>query len=761
MKMRIIFRGGGCDKLSRVIPAPGELNEQQQKAVDHDGSVLVLSGAGTGKTRVIIERIAKLLRDGVSPAEVMAVTFTNRAAREMRMRVGRAGTRGMFIGTFHAFCLRWLQRNWRQAGLPEDFRAIDDVDQRGIVKEILGEMRDPESEVRGPERAREKERERKRVRQVASYIGRHKEGGLRAAAVPEDTSRGGPDLFREAYKRYEARCENDGLVDFAEMLLLTCETLEGDRGCLFELREGFRHVLIDELQDINPLQIRLLRSLQSPKAVFFGVGDDDQSIYRFRGADPGMLDHFAKRFAGGSVLRLERNYRSTDPILKLANRVIERNRGRMGKTLTGVNGESRKPQLVNYATDEREAAGVAADVDMLIKDRVPPGEIAILYRNNSLSQLVEMELTKRNVRFKVHGGLRFFARAEVRDVLAYLQAASSPDKYRDSVRRSINTPPRGVGEKTWEAIEAEARRGKPIWEVIESSRHRGVRQYAAIVGRIREAAAAGDLEEAVRIAVDDSTMRERLVNTGMPERALNLDEIISAAARHKESQEEDGGEGPGDALADFLQSVTIDSPDDELGEVVTLITIHSAKGTEFDNLYIIGLEKDVIPSYFSESPEDYEEERRLLFVAITRARRSLTMSHAEQRRFRGEMRPALPSSFLKGVVEEGLAEFEDLGIREELAQPGKSAAAELMDLGSARAFRDRAGQRARGHGFRVGQNVVSERFGKGEVIGLSGEGDGAKARVRFRKDGRERWLALGTAKLRLQQSSDPDEARAA
>ena len=703
-----------------------DLNPQQQAAVAHDGSVLVLSGAGTGKTRVITARIMKLLDDGAAPSSIMAVTFTNKAAREMRERISWINARSMFLGTFHSYSLRTLQRYNEQAGLPNNFQIIDTVDQEAIARRILvEEMGLPKQRDGGP-----------RPYDYCGYVNKFKDHGLRAADVGRKEA---DKSICDFYAIYEEKIDREGKVDFPEMLLRTCELLEGNAEVRREVTDRFRYVLIDELQDVSGLQLRLLRSIKTRGTEFFGVGDDDQSIYRFRGGDPRLLQTFAHEFVGNKVLRLEKNYRSTDSILDLANWVISKNKGRLGKMLHGVAGKGKLPELVRYLYDEDEARSVAREVSQMVDEGVLPEAIAVLYRNNALSYLIEVELAKQNVPFKVHGGVRFFSRTEIKDALAYMRVAADKTDT-ESIRRSINTPPRGVGEKSWESLVNAASERGGLWEILRGSGQTGVNTYVSVIESITAAAEKGDLKEAARVAVEDSGLQKRHVSDGQPERAEHLDEIINAATRFQE-------ESPEASLQEFLASVATEGEVNEARNMVTLMTIHSAKGLEFDHLFLIGVEEGILPSWSADTQEQVEEERRLLYVAITRTRKRLVMSLAKRRRVRGEMKFSNLSTLLRGLGYKGLVEFQGF------TTPGEGNGTDDGDQEdyreASRVPRQLPEETVSVHGHVVGQKVQSDHFGQGIVLALSGSGDKAKAKVLFFKDRKQRWLALQLAGLRI------------
>ena len=691
-----------------------DLNEQQLAAVAHTDSVLVLSGAGTGKTRVIVARVARLLADGVPHEAIMAVTFTNKAANEMRTRLG-LGYTAAFIGTFHSYCARLLRKHAEIAGLPNNFKIIDRADQDVLIRRILqNDLNLPKPNDGGPH-----------PREVSASINRFKEARKRVADISPALS--DPRII-DAYEIYEQHVNAEGKVDFAELLLRTCELLEEQDELRLQLCDQYRHILIDELQDINPLQFCLIKLLKGKDTVFFGVGDDDQSIYRFRGADPSLMGNFARHFTGEKIIKLERNYRSTNRILLLANAVIARNRNRLGKTLTGILEEGQEPILTIYDTDEVEAKAVARQVAKLQQQGIDLDEIAVLYRNHALANLIEQNLVDQQVPFRIHGGPRFFERAEIKDVLAYLQVAAYPDDL-DAILRSINNPPRKVGNKKREQLLEAVDQDSSPWAFIEAADHEGMRAYVAIINEIKDHVANGNLVDAVRAAVISSGLQVHLVNRHEHERAEHLDEIVNAAARFVEREE--GG------LHEFLATLKIDSDIEDANSQVSLMTIHAAKGLEFSYLFLVGLEGGILPGW-NKGFEDIQEERRLLYVAITRCRKELRLSCVTQRRQKGILYAMSKSSLLDDI---------DTNLLQEDNQSTASRATHKFPLRSSPPQRPPSPAHAAG-GYQVGQKVHSEKFGPGVILSLNGSGDKTKANVLFFNNRKKRWLLLSLANLR-------------
>ncbi len=713
-----------------VEVAPGDvnrLNDQQQAAVDYPGSALILAGAGTGKTRVIVARVQSLLARNVPPHEILAVTYTNKAAREMRNRLGQAGA-GVIISTFHSFGVRFLRAHADVAGLPSNFQILDTTDQTAMIKRILQEdMGLPKLTDGGPN-----------PKDIRAVITKLKENGQRFADLPALVNRGNEvaACAYDVYPIYERMLSNEGKVDFGELLLRMLELLRDHKDIRSQWQRRFSHILIDELQDINNLQMKIVGYLKNGKrTVMFGVGDDDQSIYGFRGASPQHVRDFARQHAANKVLRLEKNYRSTENILALANAVIRGNDGRLGKTLTGVAGTGSRPILERYQKDYHEAYAVARHIVAQRSAGTPAEQIAVLYRNNALSQLLETALNDSGILFSIRGGTRFFAREEVKDIIAYLQVAASPQNLQ-ALLRSVNKPPRKAGAKVQAQL---SQAGANAWDMVVASDHPGLRDYRRIIEKIRAAIELGDIKGATEAAVTNSGLQDYLIGKNMHEKAGNLDELISAAARFIEH--ENG------SIDEFLSQVTLDPELDDDEARVSLMTIHSAKGLEFDCVFLIGLEQGILPGRHFDDPNELESERRLLYVAVTRARRELRMSHVDMRRQRGDMKEMGRSSLLNDIPDKLFAHVG--GRKQAFASSDKYSATDNNRYGGRYAPPvARAQHVSSSGGFKVGQKVVHNRFGPGVIVALEGSGDKAKARVTFFNDRKTRWLMLQTANLK-------------
>jgi DNA helicase-2/ATP-dependent DNA helicase PcrA len=703
------------------------LNEAQRNAVTAPGRhVLVLAGAGSGKTRVLVHRIAWLVETGQASAwGILAVTFTNKAAGEMRRRVEAMldlPVRGMWVGTFHGLAHRLLRAHWREARLPEGFQILDSEDQLRTVRRVLREL--DLDEARWP------------PKQVQWFINARKDEGLRPGHVDH---RGDPWTVQmlRVYEAYEAACQRTGVVDFGELLLRAHEVLRDHPALLDHYRQRFRHLLVDEFQDTNTLQYAWLRLLAGEHARLFMVGDDDQSIYGWRGARIENIQRFGRDYPDAEVVRLEQNYRSTGTILDAANALIAHNQGRLGKTLWTSGRRGEPIQLFSAFNEVDEARFVAAEAQRWVDQGGRWGEVAVLYRVSAQSRVLEEALLALRVPYRIHGGLRFYERAEIRDALAYLRLLSNRDDD-GAFERAVNMPPRGIGERSLESLRTAARgAGSSLWAAA-----RGAVQGRTLAPRTVTAVAAFlDLVESLAREAGGSALHDRveavLRRSGLVEhyrnekgergltRVENLEELVSAA------RELDTDEGSGDdPLAAFLAHAALEAGEQQAeagADAMQLMTLHAAKGLEFPLVFLCGMEEGLFPHQHSvEDPVRLEEERRLCYVGMTRARERLCATHAESRRLHGsEFRP-LPSRFLKEIppdlvrqVRAGTTVARPAGLPRVTPEPGP---------------------------FRLGQQVVHPRFGEGTVVNYEGNGPQARVQVNFSRQG-SKWLVLAYARL--------------
>jgi DNA helicase II / ATP-dependent DNA helicase PcrA len=698
------------------------LNPQQLQAVTLPPlHALILAGAGSGKTRVLTTRIAWLLSTGqASPHTVLAVTFTNKAAREMNTRLGALvpfSLRGLWIGTFHGLCNRLLRAHHREAGLPATFQILDSADQLAAIKRLLKNLNVDD--------------EKYPPRELMHFINGHKEQGLRAAqAQAYDTY---TQRKVELYAEYETQCNREGVVDFAELLLRCYELLSRNEPLRLHYQQRFTHILVDEVQDTNHLQYAWLQLLAGGGAHIFAVGDDDQSIYAFRGAEVGNMRDFEREYAGANVIRLEQNYRSHGNILAAANAIIKNNQERLGKNLWTDAGAGEPIRVYEGFSDFDEARFVVDEVRELARDGVNRDQIAILYRSNAQSRVLEHQLFSAGVPYRVYGGLRFFERQEVKHALAYLRLLANPDDD-TAFLRVVNFPTRGIGARSLENLQAAAHQNNSsLYNAAASLTGKAaatVGAFVRLIETLRHGTEALPLPEMLEQMLETSGLRAHYqAEKEGQERLENLNELVNAAANF---QEEDAVEEL-TGLAGFLAHASLEAGEHQAGEgeqAVQLMTVHAAKGLEFDVVFITGLEQGLFPHENSiQERAGLEEERRLMYVAITRARNRLYLAHAQSRMLHGQTRYSLPSVFLDELPPELLLCLNR--VAETAAMPAAPAQ---------RSYRpDPVG------GLRVGQTVEHARFGVGVIVAAEGGAD-ARVQVNFGAAGMK-WLSLEYAKL--------------
>ena len=697
---------------------------------------LILAGAGSGKTRVLTTRIAWLISTGqVGPQGILAVTFTNKAAKEMLSRLAAMlpiNTRGMWIGTFHGLCNRFLRAHHREAGLPAQFQILDSADQLAAIKRLLKTLNVDDQKYP--------------PRELMHFINAHKEQGLRAAqaeAYDHYTSR-----RVELYTEYEAQCRREGVVDFAELLLRSYELLQRNEPLCQHYQARFRHILVDEFQDTNRLQYAWLKLLagrgsvtpEAPPACIFAVGDDDQSIYAFRGAEIGNMRDLQREFELANVIRLEQNYRSHGNILDAANALIKQNRGRLGKNLWTEAGAGEPIRVFEAYSDVDESRFIVDEVAELVREGVPRHQIALLYRSNAQSRVLEHHLFTVGVPYRVHGGLRFFDRQEIKHALAYLRLIANPDDD-TAFARVVNFPTRGIGTRSIEALqEAAHAANSSLYNAAASLAGKAgtsVARFARLIEALRADTQALLLPEMIDHVIEASGLRQHyLADREGQDRLENLDELINAAAAflHEEGDPIDDGEATldGGPLASFLAHASLEAGEHQAGEgeeAVQLMTVHAAKGLEFDVVFITGLEQGLFPHENAAQERDgLEEERRLMYVAVTRARHRLYLSHAQTRLLHGQTRYCLPSGFLDELPATLLRK----------TNRGATAATPAASAGWQ--------PPAVPGGLRIGQNVRHAKFGLGVIVSTEGSGPEARVQVNFGTSGMK-WLALEYARL--------------
>ena len=703
------------------------LNPEQLAAVTlPDEHALILAGAGSGKTRVLTTRIAWLVKSGrVVPASILAVTFTNKAAREMLTRVTAmlpASPRGLWIGTFHGLCNRMLRAHHRDAGLPQAFQILDSQDQLAAVKRLTKSLNIDE--------------DRFPPRETQWFINANKEEGVRAGDVPvadENTKR-----LAELYAAYDEQCQREGVVDFPELLLRSYELLTRNEILRAHYGQRFRHVLIDEFQDTNRLQYRWLKLFRTKESCFFAVGDDDQSIYTFRGANVGNMAEFEREFAIRRVVRLEQNYRSHGNILDAANALIANNRNRLGKNLWTATGAGEPVRVFEGESDADEARWLVEEVQALSRDGTPLSQMAVLYRSNAQSRVLEHALFSQGVAYRVYGGLRFFERAEIKHALAYLRLVATPDDD-NSFLRVANFPPRGIGTRTIEQLQEAARKNQAsLFKVAEGK----AAAFRKLIEDLRNETQGLPLAETVGIVVEKSGLKQHYkTEREGADRIENLDELVNAAATFSDDEREVESGETVDPLTAFLTHAALEAGEHQAGEgadALQLMTVHSAKGLEFDVVFLSGLEEGLFPHEQSVTERDgLEEERRLAYVAITRARNRLYMSHAQTRMLHGQTRYNIPSRFLEEIPQPLMKWLTPRFSKQRAFAPDFSRSRHAMP--ARKPARDVAG-------WRIGQNVVHPKFGSGVIIDAEGQGNDARVQVNFGAAG-VKWLAVSVAKL--------------
>lgn len=740
-------------------PLLQDLNPAQAEVVSApDQDMLVLAGAGSGKTRVLVQRIVWLVRnEGLSPHAILAVTFTNKAAKEMRLRLEtqlNMNLRSMWVGTFHGLSHRLLRTHWREARLPEHFQILDSDDQLSLIKRQMKEL-NYDAEITPP-------------KQVQAFINGHKEEGRRAAHV---LARGDFERrLQELYATYEELCQRQGLVDFAELLLRALEVLRDTPALLKHYQQRFTHLLVDEFQDTNSLQYAWLRLLRGTSGCIMAVGDDDQSIYGWRGAKIENIQNFTQDFTGAQLLKLEQNYRSTSTILDAANALISNNAGRLGKSLW-TEGAQGDPIRVYAGFNEQDEARFIVDI---IAEHVRDGglrsECAVLYRSNAQSRALEEAFLRQGMPYRVYGGHRFYERMEIKNALAYLRLLVN--RQDDAAfERVINTPTRGIGGTTVEKLRVYARdEGLGLWdatvEMISKRLLTGraastVQQFVELIEKLDEDTLPLKLHESVEVMLESTELMEfhaKEKGEKGQARVENLKELITAVQQYEPVLPLDAQEGEvinlegRQALAVFLTEASLDAGDNQAEEdqdAVQLMTLHTAKGLEFPLVFLAGMEEGLFPHQMAmeNSPGGLEEERRLCYVGITRAMKTLYLTHAESRRIYGKEHFCRPSRFLNELP---AALLHEVRLRSAVSRPmhfasdrPRPAAARVGGAGNPLSGGKESAQAAN---LRIGQRVEHKKFGVGIILHAEGEGERTRLLINFESSG-EKWLVLGFAPL--------------
>ena len=702
------------------------LNPEQLAAVTApDEHALILAGAGSGKTRVLTTRIAWLVKGArVAPSGILAVTFTNKAAREMLTRVSAMlplNPRGLWIGTFHGLANRMLRVHHREAALPQTFTILDSQDQLAALKRLLKGMNVDE--------------ERYPARELMYFVNGQKEEGVRPRDVPitDETVKG----YAELYAAYDEQCQREGVVDFAELLLRCYELLSRNEILRAHYAQRFRHILVDEFQDTNRLQYRWLKLLAGQSSCIFAVGDDDQSIYRFRGANVGNMADFERDFKVRKVVRLEQNYRSHGNILDAANALISNNRNRLGKNLWTSAGQGEPLRVFEGESDNDEARWLVEEVRALAREGTRLAHIAVLYRSNAQSRVLEHALFSQAVPYRVYGGQRFFERAEVKHALAYLRLVAAPDDD-NAFLRVVNFPTRGIGTRTLEQIQDTARANNiSLFKAADGK----AAAFKKLIEDLRAEVQGLPLPEVVEVTVARSGLIEHYKNEREgAERIENLEELVNAAAAFvQEEREVEEGE-PAEPLTAFLTHAALEAGEHQAGkgqDALQMMTVHSAKGLEFDAVFLTGLEEGLFPHEQSVSEADgLEEERRLAYVAITRARNRLYLSHAQTRMLHGQTRYNIASRFLEEIPQELMKWLTPRFSKKRAFEPDYSRQTQTVFKKPPREI----------GGFRIGQSVTHPKFGPGVIVDAEGQGGDARVQVNFGNQGLK-WLAVSVAKL--------------
>ncbi len=721
------------------------LNPEQRAAVELPAqSALILAGAGSGKTRVLTTRIAYLISTGqVSPHGILAVTFTNKAAKEMVTRLTAMlpiNTRGMWIGTFHGLCNRMLRAHHREANLPQTFQILDSGDQLSAIKRLMKAMNVDD--------------EKFPPKDVQKFISGSKEQGQRAQEVEayDPYTRRKVEIFAE----YDAQCQREGVVDFSELLLRCYELLSRNSPLREHYQERFKHILVDEFQDTNPLQYRWLKLLAGKSNALFAVGDDDQSIYAFRGANVGNMQELLRDFHVESVIKLEQNYRSHGNILDAANALISNNKNRLGKNLwTDANKgeqirvfeapELRDPRGDRITGDVQEASFIVDEIQQIKRQGIRLSEIALLYRSNAQSRVLEHALVSAGLSYRVYGGLRFYERQEIKHALAYLRLMQNTDDD-NALLRIINFPTRGIGALSVGKLQETARiNNTTLWDAAARAGGK-ITAFVGLIESLRSATNALPLPEIIdHVLVHSGLIACYQNETGKKQneaadRLDNLNQLISAASQFVQENEDE-------SLTAFLTNATLESGEHQAGDsedALHLMTVHAAKGLEFHSVFITGLEESLFPHQNSIDNGDLDEERRLMYVAITRARRRLYLTFAQSRMLHGQTHYGVVSSFLRELPEELL-----LWLTPRFSARKTFHTSSFETKHYVNAFAASPLEKAPPSPssiWRIGQRVFHQKFGEGMVTDTEGSGNEGRVQINFKRAG-SKWLALEYAKL--------------
>ena len=727
--------------ISKAIYA--DLNEKQMEAVMlQSQSALVLAGAGSGKTRVLTSRISWLIENQLaSPGAILAVTFTNKAAKEMLTRISTQlpiNIRGMWVGTFHGLCNRFLRKHHVDANLPETFQILDSADQKSAIKRVMKTIGVDEDLISSKE--------------AMYFINNNKEEGIRSQQFKayDDVSK----KLNSIYAAYDEQCQKEGVVDFAELMLRCLELFQKNSTIRQHYQEIFKHILVDEFQDTSRLQYQWLKILTSPESFIFAVGDDDQSIYGFRGARPGNMKDLQKDFDIKNVIKLEQNYRSKNNILNAANAIIENNNDRLGKNLWTASGDGDLIKQYTALDDRSETAFILDEIKMRHRAGADYNQIAILYRNNAQSRVIEMAMVSNNIPYRVYGGLRFFERAEIKSSLAYLRLINNK-RDDNAFMRIVNFPTRGIGARAIEQMQGHAKKSDcSLWEgakiFISESKNLKVSAFIQLIQSIEDQVHGTNIDESIDIINSHSGLKDHyLKDKDGSSRVENLNELVSAAKSFLNEDrdsvsEEEPNKKKSLALAEFLDFTSLESGELQAAaseDALQLMTIHSSKGLEFDTVFITGLEDGLCPHERSLNENNgLEEERRLMYVAITRAKNKLYLTLSQSRMTYGQPTYNLPSRFLDEIPESLIKKIN-------VPINNSNSIGSSYRNNSANSFKKPSKQISNNqYEIKIGSMVKHDKFGGGMVIGYEGNENDLRIEIKFQNHG-IKMLAMEYAKL--------------
>ncbi len=710
------------------------LNDKQRDAVAAPPQhMLVLAGAGSGKTRVLVHRLAWLMQvERVAPYSLLAVTFTNKAAQEMRARIESTigvSLNNLWMGTFHGLSHRMLRAHYQEAGLPQGFQIIDSDDQLRLVKRVL--------------KALNLDEKHWPAKQLQWFINARKDEGQRPGMLDAGGDYSLAQMIK-IYAAYQEMCDRAGLVDFAEILLRSFELLKQNAEVRGHYQQRFRHILVDEFQDTNAIQYQWLRLLAGSSAKVMIVGDDDQSIYGWRGARVENIQQFLKDFDGADTIRLEQNYRSTATILKAANAVISNNQSRLGKDLWTDGSEGESISLYTAFNELDEARFIVSRIRDWHNKGNPLTDTAILYRNNAQSRVLEEALIQDGLHYRIYGGLRFYERQEIKDALSYLRLINNRQDDA-ALERIINTPARGIGDTTLDKVRQQARaQGQTLWQALEQLLQQkqlsgraanAIAQFMQLIGQLDVELTELPLHEQAEHVIKQSglyAMYQAEKGEKAQTRIENLNELITACQNFDSPLLEEMS-----PLSAFLSQAALEAGEyqaEEHSDAVQLMTLHTAKGLEFPLVFVCGLEEGLFPSQQSgDDPVRLEEERRLCYVGMTRAMQKLYLCHAQSRRLYGQEQYPKPSRFLRELPAECV---EEIRLTTQVSRPLVNN--RFSGAASHSAFENT--------GFKLGQRVLHEKFGEGTVLNYEGSGPQSRIQVNFDQLG-SKWLMTAYARL--------------